>query len=80
MFLLKGCPRCRGDISLEEDGFGKYLKCMQCGFHWDLKVNPSFGYDMKERTQIESVSEREGSGRTPGHNPGHFSEEGYQKL
>ncbi len=31
MLLLKGCPRCHGDLTLESDGNTTYLECMQCG-------------------------------------------------
>ena len=29
---LKSCPRCRGDITLDEDQYGRYMECLQCGF------------------------------------------------
>ena len=28
---LKQCPRCRGDLYLEQDAYDKYLACLQCG-------------------------------------------------
>ena len=31
MILLKSCPRCRGDLLLEEDHYGRYYSCLQCG-------------------------------------------------
>ena len=31
MFWLKACPRCHGDLYLEEDIFGSYVACLQCG-------------------------------------------------
>ena len=74
LFILKGCPRCGGDLYLGEDGFGKFMSCIQCGFLRDLQnlqINPEF----------EVVSKQEGSGKTPGHNPGYFPEGGgYQRL
>lgn len=33
MYWLKGCPRCNGDLQGEEDRFGRYLACIQCGYH-----------------------------------------------
>jgi len=36
MIKFKGCPRCGGDLYLAEDVFGKYLSCLQCGFHRDV--------------------------------------------
>jgi hypothetical protein len=31
MILLKACPRCRGDLYPEEDHYGSYYNCLQCG-------------------------------------------------
>lgn len=31
MFWLKACPRCHGDLYQEEDLFGSYVACLQCG-------------------------------------------------
>jgi DNA-directed RNA polymerase subunit RPC12/RpoP len=29
---LKACPRCHGDIALDNDQYGRYMECLQCGF------------------------------------------------
>ena len=31
MYWLKMCPRCQGDLYEQEDRFGRYLACLQCG-------------------------------------------------
>ena len=31
MFYFKGCGKCKGDLHLESDAYGKFLKCLQCG-------------------------------------------------
>jgi hypothetical protein len=31
MLLMKFCPRCKGDLYLEEDGVMRDLVCIQCG-------------------------------------------------
>ena len=31
MFMLRGCPKCHGDLFLGEDIYGVYLSCVQCG-------------------------------------------------
>jgi hypothetical protein len=31
MLLLKSCPHCHGDLSLEQDRRCTYLECVQCG-------------------------------------------------
>ena len=37
MFLLKACPRCKGDIFVDRDNYGPFLHCMQCGYIKDLE-------------------------------------------
>ncbi|MEX0763084.1 MAG: Lar family restriction alleviation protein [Dehalococcoidia bacterium] len=37
MLYLKACPRCRGDVKLALDMYGKYLECLQCGYTIDSK-------------------------------------------
>ena len=39
-FRFKGCPRCGGDLYLDEDEYGKFLSCLQCGFLRDVAINP----------------------------------------
>ena len=36
MFYFKACKKCRGDLVLEQDSYGDFLKCMQCGTYIDL--------------------------------------------
>ncbi len=31
MIFLKNCPKCRGDMVLDRDMYGDYIKCLQCG-------------------------------------------------
>ena len=31
MMRLKGCPRCHGDMVLEEDIWGQHWSCFACG-------------------------------------------------
>ena len=35
MIKFKVCPRCHGDLYLNEDVFGKYFNCLQCGYMKD---------------------------------------------
>ena len=37
MMLLKGCPRCHGDLHVNTDMYGAYVKCLQCGYMKDLE-------------------------------------------
>ncbi len=36
--MLRGCPRCRGDIRTNKDMYGYYRQCVQCGYLEDLEV------------------------------------------
>lgn len=31
MLLLKACPRCHGDLTMDSDARCSYLYCLQCG-------------------------------------------------
>ena len=35
MFWFKRCPRCSGDLFEENDQYGHFITCMQCGFSKD---------------------------------------------
>jgi PHP family Zn ribbon phosphoesterase len=41
MFYFKACTKCRGDLTLENDAYGDFLKCMQCGTLIDVEVEDS---------------------------------------
>ena len=32
MVFFKACPKCHGDMTSNNDGFGMYIGCLQCGF------------------------------------------------
>jgi DNA-directed RNA polymerase subunit M/transcription elongation factor TFIIS len=36
MIKFKACPKCKGDLYLNRDMYGKYLNCFQCGYLKDL--------------------------------------------
>lgn len=36
MFWFKRCPRCSGDLFEENDRYGCFVTCMQCGFSKDI--------------------------------------------
>ena len=33
MFSFKACPRCTGDLYHDEDRYGSYTSCIQCGHY-----------------------------------------------
>ena len=38
MVYLKSCPKCLGDLTVAQDGYGTFISCLQCGFMKDLEV------------------------------------------
>jgi len=38
---LKGCPRCKGDLLIEEESDGPYESCLMCGYRRDIP-NPVY--------------------------------------
>ena len=38
VFYFKACPRDKGDLHLENDFYGSYVKCMQCGYQKDVET------------------------------------------
>ena len=40
MVWLKACPRCKGDLFLDDDHYGKFKSCVQCGYIRDLGEGP----------------------------------------
>ncbi len=36
MWRFKSCPKCRGDLYVENDLSGWYEECLQCGYVRDL--------------------------------------------
>jgi hypothetical protein len=37
MWDFKKCPRCRGDMFIDEDSARSYEKCLQCGYERELE-------------------------------------------
>jgi len=36
MRIVKGCPRCKGDMFVDRDRYGWHKQCLQCGYLLDL--------------------------------------------
>lgn len=36
MYWLKSCPKCQGDLCLEQDHYGAFQTCLQCGYLKEL--------------------------------------------
>ena len=55
--LLKGCRRCCGDLYANEDMYGRYVACFQCGHYLsDLEVeglnNPGVGLGFATSSEV----------------------------
>ncbi|NQW16048.1 MAG: hypothetical protein HQ478_01035 [Chloroflexi bacterium] len=37
MIYLKSCTRCEGDVQLDWDTYGGFMKCLQCGKAWNYR-------------------------------------------
>lgn len=37
MWIFKKCPRCKGDVFIDEDSNTCYEKCLQCGYERELE-------------------------------------------
>ena len=40
MLYIKSCMRCSGDLYLDQDIYGSYLRCLQCGRLTEVKARP----------------------------------------
>ena len=38
MFYFKACKTCGGDLSLDRDSYGSFLRCLQCGGQTEVKA------------------------------------------
>lgn len=36
MLRMKECPRCKGDMHSDQDRYGEYRSCIQCGYVLNL--------------------------------------------
>ena len=41
MIYFNACPKCHGDLTMNHDGFGSFVSCIQCGFMRDIDVKPA---------------------------------------
>ena len=36
MIYFKSCPKCQGDLTMSQDSYGPFVRCLQCGFLRDV--------------------------------------------
>ena len=41
MIYFNACPKCHGDLTMNQDGYGAFVSCLQCGFMRDIDVKPA---------------------------------------
>lgn len=58
MWKFKNCPRCQGDVSFEEDEYGWYEWCLQCGYLRDLESIAEFKGRPAEGTKEPALAGR----------------------
>ncbi len=56
MFYLKGCTKCQGDLTLEKDTYGDFLKCMQCGTLTEVQVTVYGRYSLMNESGIQALA------------------------
>ena len=40
MIYFNACPKCHGDLTMNQDMYGAFVSCLQCGFMRDIDVKP----------------------------------------
>ncbi len=45
MIFFKACPRCHGDLHINQDMYGQYKECLQCGYMVDVNREHKTGGD-----------------------------------
>jgi hypothetical protein len=55
MIYFKSCARCKGDVFLDKDWYGEYLKCLQCGHTRDLSTPQALLQPMTVPVESEPV-------------------------
>jgi DNA-directed RNA polymerase subunit M/transcription elongation factor TFIIS len=48
MWKFKGCPRCHGDVFVDEDIDKTYVKCLQCGYEREMNKTVARDYSRRK--------------------------------
>ncbi len=65
MFWLKSCPKCRGDLCLEQDHYGTFQTCLQCGYLKELNDRSGNPVTRVQALLIKGSTRRVGVPRLP---------------
>ncbi len=60
MIRFKGCPRCGGDVRLDQDHYGWFEECLQCGYSRDVTSIKEFKTGVPKKQVRERVLIRRG--------------------
>ncbi len=41
MIYFNACPKCHGDLTMNQDVYGAFVSCLQCGFMRDIDIKPA---------------------------------------
>ena len=55
MLYIKGCTRCTGDLYLDQDPYGSFLRCLQCGRHTEVEAR-SLGRVRTQRAAFKKLA------------------------
>lgn len=68
MVWLKSCPRCNGDLSENQDLYGRYVTCVQCAYYLSEVEEVVLKYSMSVQVadEVEKVLASSGSARWGG--------------
>jgi len=60
MLLLRACPRCHGDMVLEEDKRCRYFECIQCAHVLTISQEKALGVrdEVKTHTRADRLAQR----------------------
>lgn len=65
MIWIKGCPKCKGELTDNKDTFGYYIYCVQCGYQltesqigkiWTYTLNHSAAFGIRPGREVAGVS------------------------
>jgi len=56
MWRFKGCPRCKGDLRIDEEDHHLYEYCLQCGYSRDMGLVAKAGVGSQDRVSHSSLA------------------------
>ncbi len=69
MFWIKACPRCSGDLYVDNDQYGSFVSCLQCGLNREVCSQP--GEPLLMASEPSTLPQWESSKRRSSSHGGH---------